>query len=76
VVELDPALGCCGAAGMHMLDDPAAAAAYRAPLLEGFERSGARLLLSANLGCRLHLAAACTRPVLHPLEFLAQRLAP
>ena len=75
VVELDAGLGCCGAAGLQMLRDPQAAAAYRAPLLEQFERSGATVLLSANIGCRLHLAMACTRPVLHPLEFLAQRLA-
>jgi len=74
VVELDAGLGCCGAAGLQMLRDPEAAARFRAPLLEQFERSGAQVLLSANIGCRLHFAAACTRPVLHPLEFLAQRL--
>ena len=38
-------------------------------------RDGATLLLSANIGCRLHLAGATTAPVQHPLEFLAARLA-
>jgi glycolate oxidase iron-sulfur subunit len=40
-------------------------------LVEQFERSGATRLLSANIGCRLHLANAIDRPVQHPLEFLA-----
>jgi glycolate oxidase iron-sulfur subunit len=76
VVELDAGLGCCGAAGLQMLRDPAEAAHYRAPLLEQFARSGASVLLSANIGCRLHLAQGCTKPVLHPIEFLAQALEP
>ncbi|QSX79634.1 (Fe-S)-binding protein [Lysobacter solisilvae] len=75
VVELDAGLGCCGAAGLQMLRDPATAAEYRAPLLDQFARSGAQLLLSANIGCRLHLAGGGAAPVLHPLEFLASALA-
>ena len=71
VVELTAGYGCCGAAGTQMLLDPARADAYRAPLVEQFERSGATRLLSANIGCRLHLANAIDRPVQHPLEFLA-----
>ena len=35
-----------------------------------FASSGATRLLSANLGCRLHLAGATAVPVEHPLEFL------
>ncbi|RNF84378.1 (Fe-S)-binding protein [Montanilutibacter psychrotolerans] len=71
VVELDGGMGCCGAAGTQMLTDPERARAYRKPLIEQLERSGADLLLSANLGCRLHLGNATQVPVLHPLEFLA-----
>jgi glycolate oxidase iron-sulfur subunit len=76
VVPLDAGHGCCGAAGSQMLTDPARAAAYRAPLLEQLAASGATRLLSANLGCRLHFAAAARVPVQHPLEFLAQCLSP
>lgn len=76
VVELDAGVGCCGAAGSQMLTDPKRAQAYRQPLIEQLERSGADLLLSANLGCRLHLGNATEVPVLHPLEFLASLLDP
>lgn len=75
VVELTAGYGCCGAAGTQMLLEPARATSYRQPLLEQFERSGATRLLSANIGCRLHLANATIAPVQHPLEFLAGRLA-
>jgi glycolate oxidase iron-sulfur subunit len=71
VIELTAGYGCCGAAGTQMLFDSARADAYRQPLVEQFERSGATRLLSANIGCRLHLANATEKPVQHPLEFLA-----
>ncbi|WP_081974943.1 (Fe-S)-binding protein [Novilysobacter arseniciresistens] len=71
VVELDAGFGCCGAAGTAMLVDPEGAAEYRQPLLEQFAASGATLLLSANIGCRLHLANGTAAPVQHPLELLA-----
>jgi glycolate oxidase iron-sulfur subunit len=74
LVEL-PDTGCCGAAGLHMLGEPARAAALRAPLLGAFEKSGATQLLSANLGCRLHLGNAIKMPVRHPIDFLAEHLA-
>lgn len=71
VVVLDAGHGCCGAAGTRMVDDPARAAAFRAPLLAQFAASGATRLLSANIGCRLHLGNGTPMPVQHPLEFLA-----
>lgn len=74
LVEL-PDTGCCGAAGLHQLTEPARAAALRAPLLDALVASGARELLSANIGCRLHLANGTTIPVRHPIEFLAEHLA-
>ena len=73
VVELDAA-GCCGASGTQMLEYPTRAATFRAPLLGQFHESGATKLLSANLGCRLHLANGTRAPVQHPLEFLAERI--
>ncbi|MBY4596681.1 (Fe-S)-binding protein [bacterium BD-1] len=74
LVEL-PDTGCCGAAGLHQLAEPARAAALRTPLLDALAASGARELLSANIGCRLHLANGTTIPVRHPIEFLAEHLA-
>lgn len=75
IVELDAGFGCCGAAGTAMLADPDRAARFRRPLLDQLEASGASVLLSANIGCRLHLADGTEVPVRHPLEFLAECLA-
>lgn len=77
VVVLDAGFGCCGAAGTQMLTDPARADRFRQPLLDQFAASGATRLLSANIGCRLHLSrqhAGTTLPVQHPLEMLAECL--
>lgn len=74
VVELDAGYGCCGASGLQSLEDPARAAQYREPLLRQLARSGATRLLSANIGCRLHLAQGTSLPVQHPIEFLADLL--
>ncbi|MGH8086430.1 MAG: (Fe-S)-binding protein [Lysobacter sp.] len=76
VIELDAGFGCCGAAGLQMLTQPERAADYRQPLLDQLAASGATGLLSANLGCRLHLANGTVLPARHPLEFLADALAP
>lgn len=70
-----PDTGCCGAAGLHMIAEPDRAARLRAPLLGALADTGATELLSANIGCRLHLGNALTLPVRHPLEFLAEHLA-
>lgn len=74
VIELDAGYGCCGAAGLQAFEDPARADTYRAPLLRQLADSGATRLLSANIGCRLHLAQGTDLPVQHPLEFLAELL--
>ncbi len=74
VVEVDTGFGCCGAAGSQMLTDPSRANEYRQPLLDQLATSGASRLLTANIGCRLHLGNGTALPVQHPLEFLANAL--
>lgn len=74
IVEL-PDTGCCGAAGLHQISEPDRAAIFRRPLLDALDASGATLLLSANIGCRLHLAGGTTLPIRHPIDFLAEHLA-
>ena len=74
VVAIDAGFGCCGAAGTQMLTDPGRAARFRQPLLDQLAASGATRLLSANIGCRLHLANGTGLPVQHPLEFLSECL--
>jgi glycolate oxidase iron-sulfur subunit len=75
VVVIDAGFGCCGAAGSQMLIDPDRAARFRQPLLDQLAASGATRLLSANIGCRLHLANGIGLPIHHPLEFLSDCLA-
>jgi glycolate oxidase iron-sulfur subunit len=74
VIDIDAGFGCCGAAGTQMLTDPERAARFRQPLMDQLGASGATRLLSANIGCRLHLGNGTALPVEHPLEFLAQCL--
>jgi len=72
-----PDSGCCGAAGAHQLRFPQRAHALRQPLVESVLSAGATTLLTANLGCRLHLEAAASLSaidVLHPLQLLAEAL--
>lgn len=74
VIMLDAGTGCCGASGTRFLLDPARAADHRAPLLAQLHDAGVERVLSANLGCRLHLQGGTLLPVEHPLEFLARHL--
>jgi glycolate oxidase iron-sulfur subunit len=70
---------CCGAAGSHLLEFPARAATLRDDTLRQAATLDPQLLLSSNIGCRLHLAAGIDAQGLawstrHPLTLLAQQL--
>ncbi len=49
--------GCCGAGGTQALTYPDMADAIRQPTLDALEGYGAELVISANLGCAMHLNA-------------------
>jgi glycolate oxidase iron-sulfur subunit len=66
-----PNSGCCGAAGLQQLAEPTRAAHLRAPVLAAVP-DDAELLLSANIGCRLHLGQV--KNAMHPIEFMADYL--
>jgi glycolate oxidase iron-sulfur subunit len=70
---------CCGAAGSHLLEFPARAAQLRDDTLRQAATLDPQLLLSSNIGCRLHLGAGIDAqglpwPTRHPLTLLAQQL--
>ncbi|TAM58238.1 MAG: (Fe-S)-binding protein [Rhodanobacter sp.] len=70
---------CCGAAGSHLLEFPARATQLRDDTLRQAATLEPQLLLSSNIGCRLHLAAGIGElelhwPHQHPLTLLAQQL--
>ena len=70
---------CCGAAGSHMLEFPQRAAAYREKVLAALPQPAPDLLLTSNIGCRLHFAVGLRERdsalrVEHPLTLLARQL--
>ncbi len=72
---------CCGAAGSHLLEYPERAARLRDQTLQQVASLKTSVLLSSNIGCRLHLAAGLGELSLecahqHPLTLLAQQLEP
>ncbi len=73
LVELDDEGLCCGAGGAYATLHPALANEIRARKLADIERSGAAVVVSANPGCSLHLAAAGVT-VRHPLELVAEAI--
>jgi glycolate oxidase iron-sulfur subunit len=80
-LEVLPTQGmCCGAAGSHMLEFPQRAAALRERLLDRMPAPAPDLLLTANIGCRLHLGTGLRErgeriEIQHPLVLLARQLA-
>lgn len=80
VVKPIPAsLGCCGAAGSYMINEPEKADAFADAYAAHIQEQKAEVLITSNVGCALHLRAALARrgvriPVLHPIELLALQL--
>lgn len=75
-VELPDSESCCGSAGIYSMLRPADSAAVFAAKLEAFDRSGARVLVTANPGCHLQwqaglAAAGRDARVVHMAELLA-----
>jgi len=71
--------GCCGAAGSYMLSQPALSDQLREPVIDKIQASGARLLVTSNIGCSLQLQAGVKArgldvEVLHPVVLLARQL--
>jgi glycolate oxidase iron-sulfur subunit len=75
VVELDDEGLCCGAGGAYATVQPELAGDIRARKIAAIERSGARIVASANPGCALHLATILEPlgiEVRHPIELVAR----
>jgi glycolate oxidase iron-sulfur subunit len=73
IVELDDDGMCCGAGGAYSALHPEMAGAIRERKLAAIERSGARVVASANPGCSMWLAAAGL-DVRHPVELIAEAI--
>jgi len=70
---------CCGAAGSYFIEHPDMAGRLRAEKLDQAQAQEPDLLLTTNIGCRIHLGNGLRQrgaaiPVRHPLALLAQQL--
>jgi glycolate oxidase iron-sulfur subunit len=79
VVELPLQPRCCGAAGNYFAEHPAIATRLRDEKLAQALEIEPDLVLTTNIGCRIHLGAGLRERgvsprVMHPLALLAQQL--
>ena len=65
----DPHL-CCGSAGTYSVLQRGLATRLLANKLAALEAGGPELIVTANIGCLVHLQSAAERPVLHWLELI------
>jgi len=79
VIELPLQPRCCGAAGNYFAEHPVIATRLRDEKLDQALEVEPDLVLTTNIGCRIHLAAGVRERgvsprVMHPLALLAQQL--
>ena len=79
VKPIPASMGCCGAAGSYMLNEPERADSFADAYAAYIQEQKAEVLVTSNVGCALHLRAALLRrgvriAVLHPIEVLALQL--
>jgi glycolate dehydrogenase iron-sulfur subunit len=65
---------CCGSAGTYSILQPALAEQLRDRKLAALQLPRPDVILSANVGCIVHLAGASEIPVRHWIEWVAARL--
>lgn len=75
IVLLKTARSCCGAAGSYFISQPLLADQVLDATLDAVEAARAKILVSGNIGCRLHLEAGLRRrglavEVVHPAVLL------
>jgi glycolate oxidase iron-sulfur subunit len=65
---------CCGSAGTNSLFQPDIAQALRKRKLAALEVSHPQQIVTANIGCQLHLGAGTETPVVHWVELVARSI--
>ncbi|MDQ2989401.1 MAG: glycolate oxidase subunit GlcF [Pseudomonadota bacterium] len=66
---------CCGSAGTYSVLQPELATELRDRKLANLEATGAKEIVSANIGCMSHLQSGTALPVRHWIELIDDRLA-
>ena len=67
---------CCGSAGTYSLLQPGLSRRLRDAKLAALQAGGPERIVTANVGCQLHLASASRTPVRHWIELLDEALNP
>jgi glycolate oxidase iron-sulfur subunit len=74
VVTPDNSHLCCGSAGSYSILQPKISEQLLKDKLEAIDRCEPECIVTANIGCLLHLKAAATVPVMHWIELVADAL--
>ncbi len=79
VVSLPENPACCGAAGTHMFEHESMADGLGDEMCDAVVATGAEILVTASVGCALHLAARLRQRrsrvrVMHPVVLLAGQI--
>ncbi len=74
VVSTVSGQGCCGSAGTYSLLQPVIARRLRSTMLDRLESDRPDVILTANVGCQVHMDSAGRTPVMHWLEWVAQSM--
>ncbi len=81
LVEMENPTVCCGAAGLYSVTDTEISLAILEQRLDAIEATGAKVIVSANPGCLLHIQSGARRrgldlTVMHVAEFLDRAYTP
>ena len=79
LTKLGVAPGCCGAGGVHLIQDSLTSRTLRKETVDTVVRAHPSVLLTTNIGCALNLHSELIErgtaiPVLHPIVLLRQQL--
>jgi len=62
---------CCGSAGTYSILEPEISRQLRARKIDALTEAQPEVILTANIGCQLHLGEGSETPVMHWLEWLS-----
>jgi glycolate oxidase iron-sulfur subunit len=65
---------CCGSAGTYSMLQPHLAGQLKANKQAALLAGKPDLIATANIGCLMHLAEGCSKPVKHWIEILDARM--